>query len=647
MTLIKKMALGVLIMLFLVFIGTYLITMNNARNFFIEQIESNAQDTATSLGLSLSQSLSSHDIPTMNSMVQAVFDRGYFASIQIKDIKGKTLISKKLLPQQTHIPQWFVTLMQWPPTDKTSLVMDGWMQAGEVSVTSDPGYVYTSLWRNAVEMVKGYLIFAAVSLLLVYGFIQYLLKPLKRVTAQALAISEHEFPIETRIPKTPELKQVTLAMNQMVTKIKSLFQEQMQQTELLRIQVYQDPLTGLSNRRYFLQQLSAILNNEDDFIPGYILMIVIDGLDELNQQHGYQQGDNLIITVAKACREFWIQPSVSTVARINGSTFALINHERDPQIFDKQCKDFEQILRHAISDIELCNAHMGASSYFAHQTESNLLTMVDLSVKKARENGVFYCQKEHDTFKYPRLITEDDIKNSLDQKTMSLYTQGVTNGTSTLHNEVFVRLHDHHGDELGAGYFMPTAEKLGVAHLIDLYVLNELTDRDINANKCYAVNISADTLINEEHSKHYLNQLKNIPATLLNNLALEINESMIITHFSEVKSFGKQAKKLGVQIGIDRVGIHFSPLHYLSDLHIDYLKLHGSLVQDIDENESKQFFIHYFNEMAKTLDIQVIATQVEHLTQWKALEVVHVPWGQGRYLEPVVLLTAPDREKKE
>ncbi|VEB29613.1 two component histidine kinase, GGDEF domain protein/EAL domain protein [Legionella pneumophila] len=57
MTLTKKMAVGVLIMLLFVFIGTYFITMNNARNFFIQQLESNAQDTATSLGLSLSQSL--------------------------------------------------------------------------------------------------------------------------------------------------------------------------------------------------------------------------------------------------------------------------------------------------------------------------------------------------------------------------------------------------------------------------------------------------------------------------------------------------------------------------------------------------------------------------------------------------------------
>lgn len=638
MTLIKKMALGVLVMLLFVFIGNFIITVNNARNFFIQQIESNAQDTATSLGLSLSQSLLNRDIPTMNSMVQAVFDRGYFSFIQVKDIKGNVIITKKLLSQKSNVPQWFVGLIQWPSTEKSSLVMDGWMQAGVVAVKSDPSNMYESLWRNAVEMIKAYFIFALVALLLTYVFIQILLRPLKRVTAQALAISEHEFPIESHIPGTPELKQVTLAMNQMVIKIKSLFHDQLQQAELLRVQVYQDPLTGLSNRRYFLQQISAILDNEDEFIPGYVLLIVIDGLDELNQQQGYQQGDNLILSVARICKEFWSQSSVSTLARISGSTFAVINHERDLDVFDRECKEFEQILRQRFSDITQCEVHMGAAGYFAHQSVSNLLSMVDLSVKKARDNGVFYCQKDHDIFKYPRLITRDDLVYSLEQKQICLYAQGVTNGKELLHKEIFVRIYDKERKELGAGYFMPIAEKMGLAHLIDLYVLKELTTMSSASTECYAVNISQDTLANKEHMEQYLQLLKNTPKAILKNLSLELSESMVLSSFPNVKLLVKQAKKLGVKVGVDRVGIHFSPLHYLSELHVDYIKLHGSLVQDIDENESKQFFIHYFNEMARTLDIQVVATQVEQEAQWQALEIVHVPWGQGRYLDPVVLL---------
>lgn len=637
MTLTKKMALGVLFMLFLVFVGTYLITMNNARNFFVEQIESNAQDTATSLGLSLSQSLVSKDLPTMNSMAQAVFDRGYFSSIQITDIKGKVIVSKTKLPQMTNIPNWFTNLIRWQSPEKTALVMDGWMQAGTVTVVSDPSYAFASLWENAVAMVKAYLLFALIAIVLVYSFIQFILRPLKRVTAQAQAISDHEFPIETKIPRTPELKQVTLAMNQMVLKVKNMFQEQVQQAETLRVQVYQDALTGLSNRRYFLQQLNSILDSEDEFIPGYVLMIVVDGLDELNQHHGYQQGDNLVRTVARTCKAFWKQPSVTTLARINGSTFALIIHENNTELFDNQCKEFERNLKQAIHEYSQCSIYMGAVGYFAHQSVSNLLTMVDLAVKKARETGVFYCQKEHDSFKYRKMITVEEMKHALAEKAVNLYSQRVTNGKDTLHRELFIRIKDAQGEELGAGYFMPMAEQHGVAHLVDRYVLDEVIQGTHLSNEQIALNISANTLLGEEHCTQYIHMLKSIPKKQAKNLAIEVDESLVLSHFDEVKQFIKQAKKLGFTIGIDRAGIHFSPQHYLSDLQVDYIKLHGSLVQDIDENESKQYFIHYFNEMAKTLDIQVVVTQVEQEVQWVALQNIHIAWGQGRFLSAVEL----------
>lgn len=638
MTLTKKMALGVLIMLFLVFVGTFVITMNNSRNFFIQQVESNAQDTATSLGLSLSQSLISHDLPTMNSMVNAVFDRGYFSNIKIKNMKGKELVSKSQISQPSGIPQWFIDIVAWPSTEKTSLVMDGWMQAGIVSVTGDPGYVYVSLWRNAVKMVNAYLLFAIVSIVLVYTFIKFIFKPLKRVTNQALAISEREFPIETHIPKTPELRQVTLAMNQMVTKIKSFFEDQAKQTEALRVQVYQDPLTGMNNRRYFLQQLTLLLEHEDEFVPGYVLMLVVDGLDELNHREGYQHGDKLVLTISRLFQEFWKQSSVSNLARINGSTFTLINHEMDTEKFEKSCIEFEKLIKQALSGIEQCTVYMGASGYFLHQSVSNLLTVVDQSVKKARENGVFYCHKEHETYNYSHTINESDIRRALEHHKISLYAQQVTDGNKCLHKEVFVRLSDKELGEFGAGYFMPIAEKLGLASLIDLYVLKEIATLESSTGTQFALNISENTLADKLSSAAYLQQLARIPEAILQNLALEINELHVISHFSNVKQFIKQAKKLGLHIGIDRVGVQFSPLHYLSNLNIDYLKLHGSLVSDIEENESKQFFIYYFNEMAQTMDVQVVATQVEHKEQWEALQKAHVTWGQGRFLATLELI---------
>lgn len=638
MTLIKKMALGILFMLFIVFIGSFYITMNNEKNYFVKQLESNAQDTATSLGLSLSQPLLAHDKLSINTMVQAVFDSGYFSQIQVKDVNGNVIVTKKSLTSQTSYPAWFMRWLQLSFTEKTALVVNGWMQAGQVSVVSDPSYVYASIWQNAVEMAKIYCLFAVIALFLANLFIQVLLRPLKSVASQALAISEHEFPIETQIPKTYELKQVTLAMNQMVLRIKSIFEEQIQQTELLRKQVYQDQLTGLTNQRYFLQQLSVILDNEDEFIPGYILYIVIDDLDKFNQIHGYQRGDQLILLITRICNEFWVQPSIITISRINGSTFAVINQESNTDIFDNQCKEFEQLIKQAVCDVESCTVHMGACGYFSQQSVTNLLNTVDLSIKKAREKGVFYCQKDHDNYKFPRFITSKEIVDTLTKKHMKLYAQGVTNEKEYLHKEILVRIQENGKESLGAGLFMPLAEKEGIAYLIDLYVLDELIQNETDSEVHLAVNISSDTILNIKHREAYLLKLKQTPVKLLQRLSLEIGEALVVSSFSEVQLFVKYAQELGVKVGIDRVGVHFSPMSYLRDLHLNYIKLHGSLIQDVDENESKQFLIYYFNEMAKTMGIDVIATQVEHVSQWETIRHIHITWGQGRYLEPVIPL---------
>lgn len=635
MTLTKRLAIGVLAFLLVIFFGTYIITVHNARNYFIKQLENNAQDTATSLGLSMSQSLRQKDLPTMLAMVEAIFDRGYFEFIEVRDNKGNLLISRRLPQTKSSAPQWFIHLIEWPSTIQTSLVMDGWRQVGRVLVSSDTTLAYEALWENAVKLFNWYVVFAVIALILVYLFIQTLLRPLKRVSRQAMAISDHKFPIETKIPSAPELKQVTLAMNQMVLKIKSLFEEQWQEAEELRKQVYQDSLTGLSNRAYFMQQLHSLLDNKDEFVPGYLVMVVLEGLEKYNHQYGYQKGDELLCSVANACKNFWQFSSTNTVARINGTTFAIIEQDSDAVHIEKKCKEFEQILGQLFSDVTHCEFHMAAASYFVHQTPSNLLSLLDTAVKHAKEKGVFYCKTTYEDFTYPRQLLSQDILDALEHKKILLYWQPVTDGKDILHYEIFVRLIMQNSDEVGAGYFIPIAERFEMAHLIDLYVLDELIPFLKKNMKNISLNLSKTTLTNKIFADNYLKKLAKIPAGLRKHINLEFQESFIIDSFTDIKWFMDEAKRLSVGIGMDRVGIHFSSMHYISDLHLDYVKLHGSLIQDIKEDESKQFFIHYFNKMAKTLEIDVVVTQVEHQSQWDALRLIHISWGQGRYLGSV------------
>src|SRR5690606_13641383 len=114
------------------------------------------------LGLSMSQSLRQKDLPTMLAMVEAIFDRGYFEFIEVRDNKGNLLISRRLPQTKSSAPQWFIHLIEWPSTIQTSLVMDGWRQVGRVLVSSDTTLAYEALWENAVKLFNWYVVFAVI-----------------------------------------------------------------------------------------------------------------------------------------------------------------------------------------------------------------------------------------------------------------------------------------------------------------------------------------------------------------------------------------------------------------------------------------------------------------------------------------------------
>lgn len=214
MTLINKILIAMTGLLLAILIATYIITLNNARNFFIEQMNSNAQDTATSLGISLSQAVANQDNAMMLSMVEAAFDNGFFSMIEVRNLRGELLMSRYVPQRQNQAPNWFINLIQWPSSVKNSVIMNGWKQNGEVLVLGDTNYACNALWKNAVHLIYWDMLFVMLFLVIMSFILRCLLKPLQRLISQAEAIGRGNFQVETIIPDTAELKQLTLAMNQ-------------------------------------------------------------------------------------------------------------------------------------------------------------------------------------------------------------------------------------------------------------------------------------------------------------------------------------------------------------------------------------------------------------------------------------------------
>ncbi len=226
MTLYRQLLLFTLFLFSVLLSGVWIEKLYSTRSFLVNQLASHAQDTATSLGLSLSPVLAAGDISSADTMMNAVFDRGYYRRISLKDVYGKMISEKTLRVEFEGVPDWFVNLIPIETPVAEALIMAGWNQAGKLYVESHPGYAYKTLWQTAVR-ISGYFLSTFI-LVLCFGALglNLLLKPLKRLEQQAEAICRKEYSIQQELPKTRELRRVVISMIRMTAKVRDMFAEQ-------------------------------------------------------------------------------------------------------------------------------------------------------------------------------------------------------------------------------------------------------------------------------------------------------------------------------------------------------------------------------------------------------------------------------------
>src|SRR5512137_1470285 len=106
MSLYRQLVAFTLALFLVLFIGTWFAKLENTRSFLQNQLESHAQDTASSLGLAITQY--ADDVVSIETMISALFDRGYYEEIKFLDTEGKPLVERKLNVVIEGVPQWFI-----------------------------------------------------------------------------------------------------------------------------------------------------------------------------------------------------------------------------------------------------------------------------------------------------------------------------------------------------------------------------------------------------------------------------------------------------------------------------------------------------------------------------------------------------------
>lgn len=417
-----------------------------------------------------------------------------------------------------------------------------------------------------------------------------------------------------------------------------------------------DSLTGSLNRPGFERRLAQTLKSSAHSEHGLCLLnIDLDDFHVINDSMGFKVGDELLKQVASLIHGL-LSPS-DVLARIGSNEFGVLLSERSLE----DCETLADELKNRIKHHRYLNGENSLSVsasigllYFNDRyfSPTDLISNAELACSTAKENGknsVYSVSSNVDELieRRKQVSWVGRLREALDHERFEMYAQAIealTEGHKHHHCEILIRLKDDEGNILSPAEFLPAAERYRLMPDIDMYVLRHTLDQ-IRARKHqlkgrqlkFAINLSGQTLGQADLSKRIINMMLERqlePAWF----TLEVTESATINNMHNAKEFILEMKKFGVTFSLDDFGTGMSSLAYLKKLPVDYLKIDGIFIRDVDSQVSEWTMVRAVHQIARSLGLKTIAEFVSNESIVKTLRQIGIDYAQGyHFAKPIPL----------
>lgn len=403
--------------------------------------------------------------------------------------------------------------------------------------------------------------------------------------------------------------------------------------------VYRDSLTGLPNRRLFMEHLNkSVAMSKRQQQRFALLFLDLDGFKHVNDSLGHQAGDRLLVEVArrveKAVRDSDVvaatdwAPDVegNLVGRLGGDEFlVLLNDLALPEDAAVVADRLLTGLRAPIqleTDTVYVGASIGITLYPDDAGDAdNLLRNADVAMYEAKSAG-------KNTYKYyaagmnvsasEQLKIQARLRESLDQGGFQLHLQPVfcSHTGSLLRAEALIRWTDAELGPVSPAIFIPIAESSGDITRITRWVINEVCKRlsqwsgRLPEGFQVAFNMSNVDVLQGD----ILNDLKTAMESHRvepSRIVVEITETGLMSTGDRPIEVLEALRSLGVGLALDDFGTGYSSLSYLQRFPINELKIDRSFITELTENPADQSIVRAIISMAKSLDLAVTAEGVE------------------------------------
>jgi predicted signal transduction protein with EAL and GGDEF domain len=613
MSMYRQLWLAIIVSTLLSLCGGLLASLLSARGYLESQLSIKNTDNATALALSLSQG--NPDAVMADLVVASLFDSGHYELIRIVDPKGEVIAERSASVGDLDAPAWFVSALPLRAHPGVAQVSSGWKQFGTVTLVSHSRFAYGALWKSAYEMVFALSLAGLVGGYLGALVLRRLRGPLNAVISQAEAITQRRF-VSIELPSVPELRQLAVAMNATVGRLKSMFEEEAGRLEAVRREANFDPLTGLANRSHFMARLRQSLESEDS-VGGSLLLIRLADLVGVNRRLGRGATDEFLRQVGGvvgACAA----PSLANVAaRLNGADFAVLLGQGAE---GRAAADtlLAALIKVATPFVESdAIGWIGVGRFKQGSDMGALLARVDTALAGLEADGANAVREvpmdEDDEM--PRTAEQWSvmIKRALEHGWVRLISFPVVDAKGNLsHRECPLRLmFDEKGEWLPAGRFLPVAERLKLTPSLDLAAV-ALGLKELQAQPKLpglAINLSASSVGDANFRSALLALLAN-QKEHTSRLWLEVAEAGALKHLDEFRQLCRGLKSVGCHVGLEHYGHQFSQIGVLHDMGLDYLKVDSSFVRGVDSNAGNVAFLKGLCSIARNIGLQVLAEGV-------------------------------------
>lgn len=617
MSLSKQLQILVSILFLLISSLNLILSINNSKTYLENESLSHAQDTATSLGLSLSPYMTSPQDPIIQTMVNAIFDMGYYREIRLVDPSGKTLVSLTNNKQSDDVPSWFIALLPISPAIAQSEISSGWTISGTVYVSINPAYAYNSLYLQAKNSLYYSLLALAVSVFLLTLVLRLTLASLKNMGRLAKRIADGHFEKLEQLPWTSDVKELAITMNSMSQKIHDTIEALSNKLEITAEKLLRDPLTELFNKSLFESDLAHLLKTHT---PAFLLWIKVDSLPELIKEHGSDAIDQLLQKFAGLIRKQPAQSanSIEKAYRLYGGEFALLIEANQVESVETICK----ALSNDISELgrqfgKADLAHIGASRINLLETADNIKTTAQEAYEQACliNANAYFINRANSHIARDIAAWKTLVFDCVDKAYYSVtYTHPVAapNSSHIIMEEALTQARDPQGNPIAIGPFISIAEKYAKIIDLDKGVILKALDylRVAKISHAIAINLSSRTIKNAEFMA-WLATLSKQNSAVTKQLVFSFSAYAISKDVSAHVSFFYTLHQWGGRVMIKR----FEPQSILPEINKqlkpDFIRLARDIGNGISNSQQKLEFVKTVLEMSKLLGITMLAENIQ------------------------------------